>query len=227
MNSIAMPRRVWRSFISLRIWACTVTSSAVVGFVGDQQIGAVGERHRDHHPLALAARKLVRIGAEALRRIDDADLRQKLDDAFVGRRVASLVQRDDLADLMGDGVERIERGHRLLEHHRHADPAHLAQVRVRHLQDIAAAKQNFSARIARSGLRQKADDRLRGDGLARTGFAHQRQRLALLEPERNISTTLLRPSPCAKAIERSRTSSSASLTGTSFADRKRRAPPRR
>ena len=31
MNSIAMPSRAWRSFNSLRICACTVTSSAVVG----------------------------------------------------------------------------------------------------------------------------------------------------------------------------------------------------
>ncbi len=31
MNSIAMPSRRWRSFSSLRICACTVTSSAVVG----------------------------------------------------------------------------------------------------------------------------------------------------------------------------------------------------
>ena len=34
--------------------------------VGDQQVGLVRERHRDHHPLALAAGELVRIGAEAL-----------------------------------------------------------------------------------------------------------------------------------------------------------------
>ncbi len=48
--------------------------------VGDQKIGTVGERHGDHHPLALSAGELVRIGAKALRRIDDADFGQKLDD---------------------------------------------------------------------------------------------------------------------------------------------------
>ena len=31
--------------------------------VGDEEIGPVGERHRDHHALTLAARKLMRIGA--------------------------------------------------------------------------------------------------------------------------------------------------------------------
>ena len=32
--------------------------------VRDQEVGLVGERHRDHHPLALAARELVRIRVE-------------------------------------------------------------------------------------------------------------------------------------------------------------------
>ena len=32
--------------------------------VGDEEIGAAGERHRDHHALALPARELVRIRAE-------------------------------------------------------------------------------------------------------------------------------------------------------------------
>jgi hypothetical protein len=33
--------------------------------VGDQQVGLVGERHGDHHALALAAGELVRIGIRA------------------------------------------------------------------------------------------------------------------------------------------------------------------
>ena len=37
--------------------------------VGDQEIGLVGERHRDHHALTLAAGKLVRVGAEPLARV--------------------------------------------------------------------------------------------------------------------------------------------------------------
>ena len=32
--------------------------------VGDEEVGLVGERHGDHHALALAARELVRVGAE-------------------------------------------------------------------------------------------------------------------------------------------------------------------
>ncbi len=37
--------------------------------VGDQEIGLVGERHRDHHALALAAGELVRIALQPALRI--------------------------------------------------------------------------------------------------------------------------------------------------------------
>ena len=49
--------------------------------VGDEEVRAVGERHRDHHALALAAGELMRIGAEALAGIGDADLLEQLHDA--------------------------------------------------------------------------------------------------------------------------------------------------
>ncbi|MEI2612901.1 MAG: hypothetical protein V9G20_30025 [Candidatus Promineifilaceae bacterium] len=42
--------------------------------VGDQQLRVAGDRHGDHHALALAARHLVREGAEPLGGIGDADL---------------------------------------------------------------------------------------------------------------------------------------------------------
>ena len=86
MNSIAMPKRVCRSFSSFRICACTVTSSAVVGSSAMKKVGLVGERHRDHHALTLTARKLMRIGAEPLGRIGDADLGQKFHDARASLR---------------------------------------------------------------------------------------------------------------------------------------------
>ena len=52
-------------------------------FVGDQQFRLVGERHGDHHALALAAGKLVRIAAAAaFFRLADADLVEQLQRAF-------------------------------------------------------------------------------------------------------------------------------------------------
>ena len=56
------------------------------GLVGDQDVGAVGERHGDHHPLALAAGELVRVGGEALLGVADADAGEEVEDAGAGLR---------------------------------------------------------------------------------------------------------------------------------------------
>ncbi len=56
-----MPYLSLRSLMRLRICACTVTSSAVVGSSAIEDIGPVGERHGDHDALTLAARQLVRV----------------------------------------------------------------------------------------------------------------------------------------------------------------------
>ena len=47
--------------------------------VGDEQVGLVGERHGDHHPLPLAARELVRIAVEPPFGIVDADLVEQIE----------------------------------------------------------------------------------------------------------------------------------------------------
>ena len=49
--------------------------------VGDEELGTARERHRDHRPLPLAARELVRIGVDALAGIGDARAMQQLDRA--------------------------------------------------------------------------------------------------------------------------------------------------
>jgi hypothetical protein len=41
--------------------------------VGDEQLGVVAQRHRDHHALAHAARELVRVGVGAPARLRDPD----------------------------------------------------------------------------------------------------------------------------------------------------------
>ena len=126
MNSSAMPSLACRSLSKREDLRLDGDVERGRRLVGDEQIGAVGERHRDHHPLPLAAGKLVRIGAEPRSGIGEADLGQQLDHPVAGRGGAAAVQGDDLADLPLDRVQRIERGHRLLEHHRHAGAAHLA-----------------------------------------------------------------------------------------------------
>ena len=111
------------------------------GLVGDQQVRIVGERHGDHHALALPARELVRIGGEPLLRLRNADEPQQLERAQARlRAVQPLMQDQHLVDLLLDGVQRIERGHRLLEHHGDVVAADIAQLRFGRADQLLAAK---------------------------------------------------------------------------------------
>ncbi len=97
--------------------------------VGDQQIGLVGERHGDHHALALAAGELMRIALEPGFRIGNADLGEHFERARARRGAGqAAMQQQDFADLLFDRVQRIERGHRLLEDDGDVVAAHLADL---------------------------------------------------------------------------------------------------
>ena len=86
--------------------------------VRDQHFGVVGDCHGDHHPLALAAREFVRIRAHARLRVGNSHEVQKLDGAGLGRVGGEAPMLPDrLDELIADAVERVERGHRLLEDH--------------------------------------------------------------------------------------------------------------
>ena len=88
------------------------------GFVGDQQRGVVRQRRGDHHALTLAAGQLVRKRIETVFGVGEAGLGQHLDDAGAqGGARQPAVQRDCLRHLPANPMQRIEAGHRLLEHH--------------------------------------------------------------------------------------------------------------
>jgi hypothetical protein len=126
------------------------------GLVRDQEIGLVGERHRNHHPLALAAGELVRVAVEARGRVRNPDLGQKLEGAGAGRRAGEArMQQQNLADLLLDGVERIERGHRLLEDDGDVVAAHVAQLFLRQLDEIAALEADRPGRMRRGRVGQE------------------------------------------------------------------------
>jgi hypothetical protein len=141
--------------------------------VGDQQRGLEHQRHRDHDPLPLAARQLMRIGGDHARRIgqlDRADDRQHLRAAV--RRRKRRVRREHFVDLVAATHHRIQRGHRLLEHHRHPCAAQRLQSRLGGRQQVLAGEQDLAA--GRAKIRRKqAHRRMRDDGLARTGFADE------------------------------------------------------
>jgi len=157
-----------------------VTSSAVVGSSAmDEQLRVAGERHRDHHPLAHAARELVGIVVRPLRRVGDMDELQHLDGPVHRRAVRQLVMRAErLGDLLAHRVDGVERGHRLLEDDGDllaADEAHRSGVE-RH--EIAALPENPPGDDAAGRHRDQLQHGMGGDGLAAAGFADDAHRLA-------------------------------------------------
>ena len=95
------------------------------------------------------------------------------------------MQQQDLADLLLDGVERIERGHRLLEDDSDVVAAHVADLGLGQAQQLLALEADRAGRMVRGGIRQELQDRERGDRFAGAGLADQRDRLALLDLERH------------------------------------------
>src|SRR5262249_54935535 len=111
ISMIAMPKRCFMSDSRSRICAWMVTSSAVVGSSAISSFGVQAA-------LANAAGELVRKVGHALVGIRDLHEPQHLD-RLVERSLARepLVPPQHFGDLLADRVDRIERGHRLLEHH--------------------------------------------------------------------------------------------------------------
>ena len=130
-------------------------------FSGDQNVGLVGDRHRDHHPLALAARELVRIGTEPALGVGQIDQPQEFEDPLA-RRCGShvLVDEKRLPDLPLECVQRVERGHWLLKDHRNAIATHLAQLLRRGADQLLAGKTNAALRaVGCERVRQQLEDR--------------------------------------------------------------------
>ena len=233
MSSIAMPNRACRSFEQLQDLRLDGDVERGGRLVGDQEVGLVGERHRDHHALALAARELMRIGVEPALRLGNADLLQQLDDARArrARRCRPLVQEQRLGDLLLDRVQRIERGHRLLEHHGDAVAADLAQLALGGAPTSSwPLKRMLPRGMAARPDRAELQDRQRRHRLAGAGFADQRQRLALADIERDAFDRRDRVPPRVEGdgeiADRERRRGSCAHAN-SCADRTRRAPLRR
>ena len=150
--------------------------------VGDQQLGVVGQRHRDHRALAHAARELVRVGVDALARLGDADEVEQLDRAVVApapwRRA---VGADRLDELVAHLVER--------DAATTAGPGRSSRCRCRgsgacsSLGRSSAGRGRRSARCPRCarGSAREAHDGEGGDALARARLADDAERLAAID----------------------------------------------
>ena len=97
-----------------------------------QQLRLARQGHGDHHTLAHAAGKLVRVLGQPFLGPGHADKVEYLDSTFEGfllRRPP--MDPDRFGYLATDGPCRVERGHRVLEDHRDlvaADPAHFSLI---------------------------------------------------------------------------------------------------
>ena len=156
------------------------------GLVGDQQHGFEHQRHGDHDALALAARKLVRIGGIDAFRIRDADATQHGKRLFPPRRRAERsVRRQHFVDLIPAGHHRIEGGHRLLEDHRHARGTEIPQPRLAREQDLLALEPHGADGSQRP--RQQAHHGLRRHRFSGARLADQAHDLAPVHGEAYIA----------------------------------------
>ena len=128
------------------ICAWIETSSAVVGSSAMMSLRLRGERERDDHALAHAARELVRIVVDAARRRLDPHFLEQRDRLRARlRRRERQVRAHRLDQLAADRVERVERGQRILEHGADLAPANPAHRLVRQVVDPAAAEPDLAA----------------------------------------------------------------------------------
>ena len=141
------------------------------GLVGEQDLGTAGERDRDRHPLAHAAGELVRVLAEALLGLGDADGLQQRERGGAGLGLVHVQVLDErLGDLALDLHHRVERGHRVLEDHRHLGAPDVAHLVLRVADDVGALVVDVAfAHDVLAG--EQSHDRPGQDGLARAGLA--------------------------------------------------------
>ena len=154
--------------------------------VRDQQRGSAEKSHGDGDPLAHSTRKLVRVPIKLRRRIRDTDFAQHLDGPIrQGGPAEGPVAVLGVQEMPADGPRRIERGHRILEHHRDGRAAQRAHPGLGQARDVMPADADRAARHP-SALRQKADERERQGRLARAAFADHAQDLPGVQVKRNV-----------------------------------------
>ena len=185
MKSTPVPWRACSSAIELQDLRLRGDVERGGRLVGDQERRLEHERHRDHDPLALAAGELVRIRVDDPRGIGQVHLADDVEDLRAPRRgVERRVLDQHLVDLLAAAHDRVERGHRLLEDHRHPGRAELAQPARRCARQVVAVEPDRAAGD-RQRLRQQAHHALRDHRLARARLADEADDLAASDVERH------------------------------------------
>ena len=117
--------------------------------------------------------------------IRDADRLEQLDGTVPGLALGHVsVGADHLRDLVADAIHGIERRHRILKDHRDALAAHGSKPLIVELHEVLTVEPN-APRDRRVGRPGEPEHGLRGDALARAGFAYDRQDFTRGQVERN------------------------------------------
>src|SRR6476646_1837660 len=96
---------------------------------------------------------------------------------------------DHLRDLVADAIHGVERGHRILEHHRDLLAAHVTQLVVVQLVEFTAAIGDRPVNPCIRGAGEPGD-RLRRNAVARAGLTDDGQHLARVQFERDAADRL-------------------------------------
>ncbi|EMF27026.1 cation transport ATPase [Streptomyces gancidicus BKS 13-15] len=153
------------------------------GLVGDEQARGAGDRHGDERALAHAAGELVRVLLEPPGRVGDADPVQQVGGLLAGGLpLHPAVTLQDLGDLHADRDDRVQRGQRVLEDHRHLAAAQVAARGRVHREQVRAVELGTAA-DGETLRGQQAHQGQGGHGLAAAGLADQAHDLALVDLE--------------------------------------------
>ena len=136
--------------------------------VGEQQLRSAGEGDGDHHPLTHPAGQLVRVLAHPPRRLRDAHIGEQA----LGRRRGVAAGHPEVAaqrfgDLVTDPHQRVQRAHRVLEHHRHRRAPQAARSCPSGRPISSSPSNRTEPERTTSGPDEQAHDRAAEHGLAR------------------------------------------------------------
>ncbi len=154
------------------------------GLVGDDQLGVQRDGHRDHGALPHAAGELVRVVVDPFAGAGDADVAEQFDGPFGGGGLGDglVVGADHLADLPADLVERVQAGQRVLEDDGDVLAADLLHVAGGQVDQVDAVEDGLAGELA---AWCQAEQALGQHGLAGAGLAHDPERAAWLDAERD------------------------------------------
>src|SRR6266571_4208592 len=97
------------------------------------------------------------------------------------------MEDDGFGDLVADGEDGIEGGHRLLEDHGNFFAAHAAHVALLEGEEIAILEEDFTVEDSSRWLGDESENRKRGDGFAAAGFADEGDGLAGEDGEGDVA----------------------------------------